>query len=278
MKKVIFSGFAIVTIIVILESFAPLQILKKDGAAPGYTGSPGDSLKNCTACHGGKAESVPDWVISNIPIEGYTPGQTYTITATNNESGATRFGFEVSPQNVNGDLLGTLVIKDSVKTKLVGSNKYVTYTENGVEGTNSLSWSFNWIAPSAGTGVVTFYGAFNSNFEGHKAGDKTFLSTLKVSEKNKTGIPNNSYNPSNFKIYPNFTSDIVNVSFDLKTKCNVKVDIIDLTGKLVATIINGSQEGIILKQFNTMTLPNGAYLVRLLVNGKAATEKLTVNH
>ncbi len=278
MQKLIFSALSLLLVIILLESFAPLEILKKDGAAPGYTGSPGDSLKNCTACHGGNAESVPDWVTSNIPIEGYTPGKTYTITATNNEGGATRFGFEVSPQNAKGDLLGTMVVTDAIKTKLVGTNKYITYTENGVESTNFMAWSFDWVAPPSGTGDVTFYGAFNSNFDGHKSGDKTFLSTLQVSEKGTSGLKNSTANPTNFKIYPNSTSDIVNISLNIKGKANIKVDIIDLTGKQVATIINGGNDGMVLKQFSTAGLLSGNYLVRLLVDGKAATEKLTVNH
>ena len=48
--------------------------------------------------------------------------------------------------------------------------------------------------------------------------------------------------------------------------------------KQIATVINGSQEGTVLKQFSTADLPSGIYLVRLLVNGKTATEKLTVIH
>jgi hypothetical protein len=50
------------------------------GAPPSKTGSPGDG-SNCTECHGGTPSTVAGWITSNIPVNGYTPGQTYQITA-----------------------------------------------------------------------------------------------------------------------------------------------------------------------------------------------------
>ena len=141
------------------------------GAPAGYTGSPGDG-QNCTksGCHGGTAATVSGWITSNIPTAGYTAGTTYAITVTVTGSG--NHGFEVSPQNVTGTLLGTLIAGSG--NKLVGSGKYVTHSAslNG----NPQTWSFQWVAPATGTGTVTLYGAFcvtKSN---------TKLSTLVVNE------------------------------------------------------------------------------------------------
>ncbi len=141
------------------------------GAPAGYTGSPGDG-KNCTDCHTGTASNVSGWITSNIPAEGYLPGHTYQITATNNITGSGKYGFEVSPQNNSGALLGTLAAGSN--NQLVGNNKYVTH----VSASSSLnSWTFSWTAPVAGTGNVTFYGAFARNKPG-----PVRLSTLTVSE------------------------------------------------------------------------------------------------
>ena len=75
------------------------------GAAPaGYTGSPSDG-HNCTSCHGGTATTATGILSSNIPMAGYTPGASYTITVTLTGPGAK--GFEVSPQNASGTLLGS---------------------------------------------------------------------------------------------------------------------------------------------------------------------------
>ena len=131
------------------------------GAPAGYTGSPHDG-KSCVSCHtGSPVTAVSGWITSNIPPTGYTPDSIYTITATATLNGINTFGFEVSPQDsASGTILGTLVVTNSAQTALAGSG-YITQTLSGISGTGSKSWSFNWVAPHAGNGTVTFYGAFN---------------------------------------------------------------------------------------------------------------------
>jgi hypothetical protein len=144
------------------------------GSPAGYTGSPGDG-KNCSnvsgGCHNsGAATTVPGLITSNIPGTGYVAGSSYTITAT--VTGTQNKGFEVSPQNASGTLLGTLTAGSG--SKLVGGGKYVT--QNNAVGGSSATWNFTWTAPAAGTGTVTFYGAFAL------ARTYTRLSTLVVNE------------------------------------------------------------------------------------------------
>ena len=156
--------------ILLLSSFA---VFYPNGAPAGMTGSPGDG-NNCTSCHGGTATTSTGWITSNIPAGGYIAGQTYQITATNSLTGSGKYGFEVSPQNASGTLLGTLTPGANCKFA-DGNSKYITHT-NATSGLNV--WTFNWTAPAAGTGNVTFYGAFAKN----KPGPVT-LSTLVVSEQ-----------------------------------------------------------------------------------------------
>jgi hypothetical protein len=104
MKKIIFTALIITSGFILLESFGTKGLGKKDGTEPGYTGSPGDTLKNCTACHGGKAYNEVGWIKSNIPESGYVPGTTYRIEAIGYGVSHNRFGFLVSPQAVNGNL------------------------------------------------------------------------------------------------------------------------------------------------------------------------------
>lgn len=260
-----------------LMAFSPdITILKKDGAAPGYTGSPGDSLKNCTACHGGDAIKVEGWVQSNIPSSGYIPGERYTITPINYESGATRFGFEVSPQDLKGNLLGQMIITDTLRTKFVGGEKYVTYTANGIDGQDSVAWNFDWIAPATGTGDVTFYGGFNSNYDNHKDNDKTYLSTLTVKEKISSSVSDLSEIISEFKLFPNPTSDFVSVNLDLKEKSRVTIDISDLSCKQVTSLVDEDLSGNFSKKFSTSQLTNGTYLVRFKIGNQSTFKKLTI--
>jgi hypothetical protein len=126
------------------------------GSPAGYTGSPYDG-KDCQYCHGGTSQFVEGWITSDIPAEGYTPGNSYTITVTVTGSGEK--GFEVSPHDLNGNLLGTL--SAGTGNKLVGSGKYVTQSASSTS--NPATWNFTWTAPPAGTGEVTFWGAFTVN-------------------------------------------------------------------------------------------------------------------
>ncbi len=146
-------------------------IMYPTGAPAAKTGSPGDGA-NCTECHGGTATTTPGQITSNIPAGGYVPGITYQITATNPLTNAGKMGFEVSPQNAAGAQKGTLVAGSG--SQLVGGTKYVTHTNAN---TTNNTWTFSWIAPAAGSGAVTFYGAFARA----KPGPVT-LSTLTVQE------------------------------------------------------------------------------------------------
>lgn len=271
MKKIFVVSSAFFVLLV-LQS---LMIMKKDGAAPGYTGSPGDSFKNCTACHGGIATTVDGWISSDIPAEGYVPGATYTVTATNSEAGATRFGFEVSPQDSSGNLMGSMRITDPVRTKFVGGEKYITYTENGVESVNSASWSFKWVAPQSLTDV-TFYGGFNSNFEGHKDGDHTYLSTLTV-KRNKALDIGETADLKSINVFPNPTCDYLSLAFKTEVPGTLQADITDVQGKLVRSLINGQPvTGIFEKRFDISGLAAGQYMVRLQINGKQSVHHLSI--
>lgn len=278
MKKIIFTALIITSGFILLESFGSKGLGKKDGTEPGYTGSPGDSLKNCTACHGGKAYNEIGWIKSNIPTNGYVPGATYRIEAIGYGVTHNRFGFLISPQAINGNLLGTLELIDTVKTKLVGNNKYITYTAKGVDGIDSLAWYFNWIAPAAGTGDVVFYGGFNSNQDGHKGGDITHLSTLRVKETGTASVYNLNNNFNQVIVYPNPVTDILNINFDLNNSTASKIEILDLSGKQVAVIADENLTGMVSKQINTTEFKSGIYFVKIQSENETITKKFIVVH
>jgi hypothetical protein len=83
---------------------------------------------------------------------------------------------------------------------------------------------------------------------------------------------------SSFNVYPNPASDITSVNINLNEPANLLIDIADASGKQVALIMNESGSGIIKRQFDVATLPNGNYLLRLIVDGNIATRQITVSH
>jgi hypothetical protein len=140
------------------------------GSPAGYTGSPGDG-QHCVSCHNGSAATVTGWITSNIPATGYIAGTIYNMSVT--VSGSGKKGFEVSPQNATGTQLGILTA--GTGNHLVGGTKYVTQNSSGST-SSTVTWNFTWTAPVAGTGTVTFYGAFTVGKSNTK------LSTMVVSE------------------------------------------------------------------------------------------------
>ncbi|MEC8106866.1 MAG: choice-of-anchor V domain-containing protein, partial [Candidatus Thermoplasmatota archaeon] len=91
-------------------------------------------------CHGGSSSSVS--ISENFP-SSYTPGQTYSIqiSVSGGVSG-THGGFNVE------------VSKGSLST---GGNSGVKVSGKSVTHTNKANraWSFDWIAPTSGSGTVT---------------------------------------------------------------------------------------------------------------------------
>ncbi|MEN9331469.1 MAG: hypothetical protein RLZZ94_559 [Bacteroidota bacterium] len=174
-RKLLISTAIFVT--VTLSFISTLTTSYPTGAPAAVANDPSSGSVNCTDCHSGTATSVSGWITSNIPSTGYVPGTTYTITGTVTSAGKTIFGFEISPQNPNGVLVGSITITNTTATKIV-SSKYVTHTQAGSAGTNTRSWSFNWTAPATGVGPVTFYGSFlGGNNNGSTSGDITYITS-----------------------------------------------------------------------------------------------------
>jgi hypothetical protein len=193
------------------------------GSPGGYTGSPGDG-KDCTQCHGGSAAPELNWITSNIPDGGYIPGETYTIIAT--AYGAGDKGFEVSPQDVAGNLLGTLNAGSG--TKLVAGNTAVTQTT--ASSANPKEWQFEWVAPEAGTGDVTFYGAFTVNKP------VTKLSTYIAHEN--TGVSIAELHSPEIHVYPNPASEIIHIYYRSVGSGNLSIDLIYMSGQAVPLLSN----------------------------------------
>lgn len=164
------------------------EVLYHTGSPGGKTGSPGDGGATCTQCHGGSATFQEGWITSDIPVDGYMPGETYTITATGTHAGVGRFGFELTSEDATNTKVGTIMVTNATETQLVNGNNSITHTNSGFTPNGDMkSWSFDWTAPAEGTGEVTFYAAFNAaNGNGNNQGDVIYRSEYAVSEANPT--------------------------------------------------------------------------------------------
>jgi hypothetical protein len=162
----------------LLIPFAALLYANSSGSPGGRSGSPGDGGATCTACHAGTAATQSGWITTNIPENGFAPGETYEITLNAAHSGAGRFGFELTAENPVGSKLGGFTITDASRTKLISGGNAVTHTSSGNSGGNNTSWSFNWTAPDDEV-EVRFYAAVNAaNGNGTNSGDQIYTTNL----------------------------------------------------------------------------------------------------
>lgn len=83
---------------------------------------------------------------------------------------------------------------------------------------------------------------------------------------------------SSFSVSPNPASDRVSINLELKEVAHVVIEVTDITGKLIAIVSDEQQNGVVAKQFNTESLANGTYFVRIRVNEKTSTQRLTIAH
>lgn len=252
-------------------------VFKENGAPSGYCGDPSNGFKNCTFCHTGAVVSPQvGWITSNVPPTGYIPGNSYTVTATIVRPGHFKFGFQASPQSSSGSLLGSMSII-SGGTQLDSSGKYITHTFSGTPGSGSRTWNFGWTAPASGSGLVTFYGAFNaSDGDDTKFGDSIFTSTLLIGE-NGNGIP--SFNANEFKlsVFPNPSSEFVNVRFSLVGNSDVAISLMDMKGNIVSNLFSESTlNGEVHNTFDISSYTKGVYFLKLNVDGRSALHKLLV--
>ncbi len=274
MKKPYAFGVVSLLVMLMINGLSGDQAVSyTSGALEAMTGSPGDGDHCGTSCHatdpGTPTGNELISLTSNLPETGYLAGVTYDFTATMSDTSVTKFGFEISPQNVNGELLGTLIA--GPETGLVGLNKYVTHTFTTTVGSGSRSWDFQWVAPEVGTGDVTFYGAFNfTNANGQTNGDVVVLADTTVSEGVSIGV--NDRAVAQLSAYPIPATDFFYVD-GVSGKTNYAL--VDLSGR---TVQKGSFSSSTVSRIDLdrCAVKPGVHFLRLTDSGSDTVIKILV--
>lgn len=264
MKKILLLVFCftVTTTAVIsnLNSTNANSILPDNGNA----GAPADNAgQTCTSCHGGTATQTTGVISSDIPGSGYIGGTTYNFSVT--MSGSAAYGFEMTPQTATSNVgLGTWI----AGTGSAVSNKYIKQSIKKT-GTSTV-WAFQWTAPLTAT-LVTFYGAFNyANNNNSSSGDIIKKSSVTYLA-NTTGIKENSAQNLVLSVFPNPTTETLNI---LSDKLFDQGKIYSLEGKLVKTV---SEQELLSKTISVSELTNGLYYLQITSEGKNLVAKFSKN-
>lgn len=261
MKKILLLSSAIT-----IFSIAIISTLNTTNASsslpPNSTaGAPADAGgATCTNCHSGTAVTQTTGVISSdIPGSGFIGGTTYNFTVS--MSGASAYGFEMTPQTATSNIgLGTWIAGagTSVSTKYIKQSAKKTGA--------SATWSFQWTAPTTAT-TVTFYGAFNyANNNNNDLGD--IIKTSSVTYFANTAGINENTNVLPVSVFPNPTSDALYIK---SSEIFSKGVIYSIDGKLVKTI---SEQELVSKTISVSELTSGVYYLHISSNNnKTYTSK-----
>ena len=138
------------------------------------TGAPNETT--CMDCHVGNDLNASGGSLMLTIPETYIPNEVYTIVVDLSRTGQSRWGFEMTALDADGARAGSFAADDAKNTQVseTNSKQYIQHTSIGTaQGTNDEhSWEFQWTAPDADIGPITFYAAGNAaNGDFGTAGD-----------------------------------------------------------------------------------------------------------
>ena len=81
-----------------------------------------------------------------------------------------------------------------------------------------------------------------------------------------------------FDVYPNPLTNSSTVNFNIVNNSFVNIEIVDIKGKLVSTLVNKYLQPSSYSVDLSSDLPNGIYLLKASVNESVITKKFVVNN
>ena len=156
-----------------------------------------NSANGCTCHYAGTTTTA----LTGTPTD-YSPGQTYSLTLNVAGGGNGKGGFSMNVDKGSFSNPGTSVKINS------SDNKQATHSNPNVR-----TWTFDWNAPSSGSGTVTFdWGVIEANGNGGNTGDNRNTGTKNVPES----VTNSPPSVSNVQISPSsaMTGDTLSLSYN----------------------------------------------------------------
>ncbi len=138
----------------------------------GISGRSGESGSTCTGCHSAGAAVPTVTLRADSNSTTVTPGSTTSYTLTMTGGPASVAGLDVAAS------AGTIVDTNASGTRIL--NGELTMSSPLPISNNMISWTFDWVAPSA-SGVYTIYAAvLSGNGNGGTSGDGTATTSLQI--------------------------------------------------------------------------------------------------
>lgn len=237
-------------------------------------------------CHAGTPNTGSGFaeitIMGGVPAGNfYLPDSSYDMMPYIIDNTKLKGGFQVVAQLSNGLNAGTTTITMPMNTQLIssGGKDYVEQTSMGAVEPSTINmhdWMFNWVAPSAGAGTVTFYIAgIAGDGDGTQAGDNIYTDTLVLYE-GTVGINDidKSLDFSIEKTYPLPAKDFVIIDFETSKNIELFINVVGINGKIVI-----SEKSIEISptnrsyKLNLAELNGGIYFVNINQVGKPGLQQ-----
>ena len=235
----------------------------------GYSGALGTSKTCASSCHASSAGTI---VVTGFPSV-YQPGKTYAISVKTN-GGNKIINFNATTRKgVTSAIAGTFA---------AGLNSALyTGTDGGVYAPTHLvdSAQFQWTAPAAGTGTVTFYIAgMQGTSTGSSSGKSTKLSVSAT--ENTTAVAIGDQVNTDFTLtqnFPNPFNPATTIGYRIANRSRVTLKVFDAAGREIATLVDGQKEaGTHSISFNASGLSSGTYFCQLAAGNHLQIRKMQV--
>jgi hypothetical protein len=157
---------------------------------------------------------------------------------------------------------------------ITGNAGSQTATLNATNNTTNVAAIFN-VQPNV-SGEITIQlekGLNNDNFYGFY-----YIGAIEMTKTNTT-LSSDSFSINGLvNIYPNPSSDYVNISLSLKEAASVKISVYDIHGKIVKTILNEKKSaGSFITTWNRLNVASGLYILEIDADGRKYNSKLILN-
>jgi hypothetical protein len=213
---------------------------------------------------------------SDAPGGVYSPGVTYTITASIEQGGISRFGFQVLSgySAATNASVGTTAVLSTTETKLLssGQRRYITQVTGGSSGTNSRSWSFSWTAPGPGAGEVTFFMAGNAaNNNNNRSGDMIYTTSLTLVEA-AVGVED-AFRNTSLEIFPTMVEHKINLLILDAGLSPFQAQILNQQGQVVQEMELVPAGTELRREIDLGAIAAGMYYVRVVGEGFSEIKK-----
>ena len=226
----------------------------------GATGAPGENTCGRSGCHSaGAFNPMAEITIEDMDgnqVTEYFPGSTYKVTLTNEATGASRYGFQMTSLDPGNNRIGQWS-NQSANAQISALTNRTYLEQNATSASNVIS--ADWTVGATESGDVTFYAATNAvNGNGGTSGDGTASTSITITQ---AVTSNKEIDHTYARLYPNPSHDRIQITSD------ISIEHYELYSVLGTRVVSNTVTN---NEIDISLLEVGTYLVRLS-NSKGET-------